>query len=515
MGVSTTIIKVSQSPFVSVSLAGSDPGFSSDYNIWPIRHYEENPFVESIRKGVLHYRLQSASHFNISIEVNQTKNPDYAGKTNPLRPSFRIEVLFHDFNSRKLYRICRPGCDKDNGARKNCTVLTNKNIRIGDSGAYVPLYDFLSNYFPCIQDVVSADTLYTWWSANGKKFNWKELPTELKERIIHFCMHRSHEPGNSIPKPSHSRKWWSRRRGLHELTGQLGKWSSLLRVSHQVRAIALRLCFVGGSDMAFDKGLCIVARSYFEFADTIRRLGSYYQLSGPNSVPSDDRTLALAKTYKRFPKIFPQLKQYATIRHGIRRVHLQMGFLNYFHFFKITIGGFDQYWRAYYVDYQVFEQLPNLTELIIKLPDPTGRLDNKAAQPGPPLFYDQDLSCPRILHRLIYEQAAELLAPYDNVEMYGFIDGFEALRFKTLLNHAIETNKFTERDLQELYAENGGGIELEEGVSPSIPAQATETEEKSLNTQQLSEIPHKFWPPKCRCTISCRQLILKNQCGNF
>lgn len=478
----------------------------------PIRSDEEHPFLETIRVGVLQYRLQSASRFNISVEVNQTKNLKYARKSVQPTPSFRIEVLFHDFSRQKLCRVCRL---RSHNNRREIWRAHADDIQIQEPGGYVSLYEFLSINFPVLEDTVNADALYAWWNENGRVFEWKKLPTELKERIIRFCMHRSYELEKYLRASQPSWKRYPRRLGPYELTDQLGEWSSLLRVSYQVRAIALRLCFVASSDMASHKGLCIVSRSYFEFADSIRRLGKYFQLVGPNSVPVDDKTLALAEKYKHFPRIFPQLKQYATLCHGIRRIHLQMSFLNYFHFFKVTTARFEQYWRPYYLDYAVLERLPHLTDLIIKLPDPTGRLDETLNQPGPPLFYDQDFACPRILHRIIYEQVAELLVLYENVEMYGFMDGLEAVRFKKLRSNAIQANNFTRSDLDDLYADDEGGVELEEDVIPGISAQVPKTEETSAQTRRPYENPHNFWPPKCRCTLRCKQLIVSGQCGHY
>ncbi|KAF1841653.1 uncharacterized protein K460DRAFT_170891 [Cucurbitaria berberidis CBS 394.84] len=505
MAVSTTFIEVSRPLPAPVYSAHQDLDFNDDRKIWSTRHIEEHPFVETIRMGVLQYRLQSASHFDVSIEVHQTRSSEYAGKPIQLIPSFKIEVLFHDFNNQKLYRICR--LKPRRSSRKVHKVLA-AHIQVREYDRNVSLHDFLNVNFPILQDPVKAETLHAWWSENGKTFNWIGLPTELKERIIQSCMHRTHEPGNGHRSLQYPRKRDRRRSGPHELTDILGTWSQLLRVSHQVRAITLRLCFVGSSNMTFSKGLCVVVHSCFDFKDSIRRLGKYYQVLEPNSVPVDDKSLTLAKTYKRFPKLFPELKQYATLMHGIRRVCLQMGFLDYLHFFKITAGGFEQYWRSYYVDYEAFEQLPHLSELLIILPDPRGRLEDKSTQHGPPLFYE-DFACPRILHRFIYEQAAVVLAPYENVKMYGFIDELEKLRFNALRQNAIKMLKFTGPELYELYAEDGGGIKLEERVIPGVQIQ--EREEISVDFQQLDATHPNFWPPKCRCAVRCREVLLEDQ----
>ncbi|CAO2657289.1 Nn.00g034150.m01.CDS01 [Neocucurbitaria sp. VM-36] len=503
--ISTTYVQVSQ-PFPESSYPNhQDLEFDDDRKIWPARHIEEHPFVETIREGVLQYRLQSASHFDIPIEVHQTRSSAYAVVSTHLSPSFKIEILFHDFNNRKLYRICRL---KSRKSSHKIPEVPAGNIQVREYDRNVSLNDFLNARFPTWPEAVKAETLHAWWNENGKTFEWTMLPTELKERIIQFCMHRSQDR-NYGHRVSYSPDQRARRRKVpHEVTNILRGWLSLLHVSHQVRAITLRLCSVGSSDVALSEGLTVVASSNFEFKDRIRCLRYHYQLVEPNGIPVDEKTSALADTYKRFPKIFPELKQYATLWHGIRRVSLQMGFLDYFNFFKVTVGGFERFWRPNHVDYELFEQLPHLNELIINLPDITGRLEDKPAQPSPPLFYE-DFVCPRILHQFIYEQAAEVLAPYQNVKMYGFIDESEALRFRALRENTRRNLKFTTKELDELYAEGGGGVELEESVKPGVKTR--ETEDKSMHTQLPIEYQRDFWPPKCDCAVRCRKLLLRGR----
>jgi hypothetical protein len=250
--------------------------------------------------------------------------------------------------------------------------------------------------------------------------------------------------------------------------------------------------------------LRIDVTSYLDFIKCVRRLGKHYQMTESDSVPTNDKTLTLVKTYKQFPKIYPHLKQYATFRHGIRKVSMQMDFLNYFHFFRITAGGFKQYWKPY-LDYEVFEMLPHLSELVVKLPDATGLLQDHPRQTGPPLFYGHPFDCPRVLHRLIYEQAAEVLARYGNVTMQGFIDELEDVRFKALRKAAIEGLRFKAHELEELYAEDGGGVELEEIVIPGVKKE--ETDDKEEDSRYLARIPNAFWPPKCRCEVLCRRVL--------
>ncbi|OAG10729.1 uncharacterized protein CC84DRAFT_492555 [Paraphaeosphaeria sporulosa] len=93
--------------------------------------------------------------------------------------------------------------------------------------------------------MTSEGTLKQFWNANGKSFNWSDLPTELKEHVIQFCI---------IMAPKHPDHFHSNTRvdrlsiiDKHscELVDRLSQWKSLLRVSTQVRAITLRLCHNG------------------------------------------------------------------------------------------------------------------------------------------------------------------------------------------------------------------------------------------------------------------------------
>jgi hypothetical protein len=333
-------------------------------------------------------------------------------------------------------------------------------------------------------------------------FNWTRLPTELKERVILLCMHKPRSVSFTRRKKRLERK------SAPEVTSQLGEWSALLSVSHQVRAITLRLCFVGSSDLAFGAGLCIEVENNVGFKNCIRRLGRHYQMleADGTGVPVSDKTWALAKTYKQYPKLYPQLKQYATFRHDIRKLCMQMDFLDYLYFFKVSTGGFQQYWKPY-LDHEVFDQFPHLNELRIVLPDVLGRLEENMRQSGPQLFYGDPFNCPRILHRLIYEQAAKVLA-HHNVIMQGFIDDLEDMRFVALRENAVKALKFTSQELEELYTEDGGGIELEESVVSGVKTEDTGDEAEDVQCPEI--VPHAFWPPKCRCEVLCRRVIHPN-----
>ena len=508
MRCSTTSVEISQIPVLS-SPTSQHSYFNDGETLLPTRHPEEHPLVEKIRAHILQYRLQSAAYFDISIDIHQTRRLKQTGRSTSRIPSFRPKILFHDFSQRELYRTCRLMRNRKSSRTQN---VSPDSIQVRDPNGWTVLANFLEERFPVLDQAVQPWIMYAWWNENGKVFHWTKLPTELKERIVQFCLHRSHEAGYGNLTPHLHAMKRRKRHGPHEVIDQLGAWSALLGVSRQVRAITLRLCFMGSRGLEFDKGLCLIARSYFEFSDALRRLGKYYQIMEPASVPTDEREVALAKMYRCFPRIFLELNRFATFRHGVRRINLQMDFLSYLHFFRVTVGGFERYWRPYYKDYEVFQQLPHLSELIIVLPDAAGRLEDRATQPGPPLFFDLDFACPRILHRLIYEQAAKILAVYDHLQVQGFIDDHEQHRFLRLRRKARMALKFRQKDLDELYTDDGGGVALEEITVPG--SWNGEPEKTWVDQEAMDQAEEEFWPPKCRCSVRCRLVILRHQHGD-
>lgn len=450
----------------------------------------QHSFINQIREIVSKYCLQSAAHFSTTIEVCQAVHTDNPERFANVDRDFMLWVGFYNFGDGPHITACRPKAQRC--GRKNLKALEEEvEVYMKMEDKFVPLRRFLKHLFPKYDGLVGDQAMSRWWGTNGHAFDWKQLPTELKERIVQFCMHRS--PPSRISNKSKGRK------AAPEVTGQFSEWASLLRVSHQVRAICLRLCFVGSSGVAFSNGLCIVAKDLYSFQRCIRRLSKHFQMTEPNGAPNEDKIWELAKTYKLFPKIYPRLSRYATFCHGIRRMHLQFSFLDSLHFFKVTAGSFSQRWKSYHLDYQVFERLPHLNELIIKLPDATGRLEDNSKQPAR-LFYGEPFNCPRVLHRLIYENAAEALAHIENVKMEGFIDDEEMVKFFELLEHAKRGMKITTKELEELYMEDTGGVELENNVESDV-------EKKDVDTKKRETVHDGFWPPKCRCEVLCRDVV--------
>jgi hypothetical protein len=453
----------------------------------------QHPYIDQIRQAVSEYRLQSAAHFSTAIEVCQATHYDNPDRFADVDHDFVLCVGFYNFGTGPTLAACRPKTQKR--GRKKLKVL-KEQVEVCMQNKFIPLKRFLRTNFPIYDGPVGDEVMFQWWCANGQTFNWKDLPTELKERVLQFCMHRSPPP--TMPNKPRGRE----AKDAPEVTGQFGKWASLLSVSHQVRAICLRLCFVGSSDLDFSNGLCIVAKDFYAFKCCIRRLGKHRQMTKANGVPTDDKAWELEKTYKSFPKIYPHLDRYATFGHGIRKIHLQFSFLDSLQFFKVTAGSFEQHWRPYHLDFEIFEQLPHLNELIIELPDAKGFLEDNSRQPVR-LFYGEPFNCPRILHRLIYERAAEVLARYKDVKIHGFIDEEEGLKFLELRDTATNGLKITTEELEELYGENLGGIELDESVEPGV-------EKKEMSAEERDVIHDDFWPPKCRCEILCRGVLHPN-----
>ena len=463
--------------------------YSSDH--WRVPPSSEHPFMTNIREAVMKYRIRSASYFNIPIKSSQAIHAQNPSPNTSLHAEFTLYVGFYNFGSPPIFAACRPRT-LPNG--KNGLDLYPNHIEVLLQDSFVPLRRFLNTTFPRYKMSVGDTVMYEWWTANGKTFAWTRLPTELKERIVQFCMHRS-------ALPLISKRNMQKPRGAREVMAHFGQWAALLRVSHQVRAICLRLCFMGSSDLAFGKGLCISFDSINALKQCMRRLGKYSQLQEPRngSITTDDKTAALARTYSRYPKIYPHLQRYATLSHGIRKLSLRLSFIEALHFFKVTAAGFAQYWRlAHYLDYNIFERLPRLNELRVYLPDASQELEDKVRQYGPRIFHDEP--CPRILHRLIYERAAEVLAEYPFVTLHDFMDEVEELRYNTLRNEAIDSLKFNEKELEELYMEEGGGVELEDSVDPGIGKGDVEEVQQPI-------IHNDFWPPECKCEVPCRQVF--------
>jgi hypothetical protein len=465
-----------------------------------LEEWQEHPLMAIIRDVITTYRLQSAAHFDVLLEVKQALSLE----EDQVTPSTKLKVSFVSFD-KTYHLVCRPVF---HAHPLNEIRIFAIKVQVDNEGHFMLLTDFLAAKYPCYPDSVHDHHMQQWWAANGKVFDWAGLPTELKEVIIQACVDQP-LPSDDISRARerfNGRRGKPRRReqksGIQEVVEKLTKWSALLGVSHQIRAITLRICFLGSDERP---GFGITASSLSALYGTLKNLGRHYQMTESNALPTDHETRALADAYKHYPRIFSHLNQYATFRHGLRRLCLDMDFVNYMHFFKVTIGGFGRYTHPQAISYEILEQLPHLHDIIIRLSrQPRRGWKDRPDQRSPRLFFE-DFPCPRLLHRVIYERIAETLAIYPCVEVYGFVDVDEKVRFHELRASALDHPAWTEAEYQELYAECGGGIQLEESVQLGDWSWWSAEEQKTDAVKV--DTGNGFFPPKCRCVKQCSRLF--------
>jgi len=231
----------------------------------------------------------------------------------------------------------------------------------------------------------------------------------------------------------------------------------------------------------------------------VMNLNAHPQMVEENSLPTDPWTRSLAQQYNRAPKIYPELKQYATFMHGIRKIALGFKFVEFFHFFKVTAGKFDQFRPGDIITCDVFDRLPHLNEIVIFFPSKDCWRDYPM-QMGPCLFDEKD-PCLLVLYRILFERMAEALALYKHVKIKNLPD--LALRdcFWEMRRAAMSrAAKFDEVELKKLYADCGGGVKLDTPAEPGA----------WLNRQDCYEEPDElkfkdpFYPVRCRCEIPCQ-----------
>lgn len=479
---------------------------NNDQITQPVQFHTGFP-MEHVHEVAREYHFQSPAHFELEIEAQQTSSP--YGKTEQSREApltMFIDVLFYGTSIEGRITVpvqchVRRLEQRSRRAQWECLVISSHRRTVER------LDNFLASTFPVMDARLQSDTVWRWWLRNGKSFNWTALPTELKERTIKHCMHQPYNYGLYSEKLARFDQRYKadrkiRKPGPFEVIDQLGDWFPLLYVSHQVRTITFRLCLIGGSNLIYSKGLCITASSYASLRERVDRLGQYYQLSSPSSIPTSPAEEAQSKTYARFPNIYPHLAHYATLRHGIQKISISMDFLSLMRFFKVTARGFHRYHQSQGLTYDMFERLPFLNEIVVRLPlRPYGGWRHRPQAGGPQLWH-ADSPCPRALHRLIYERIAELLAAY-KVTVLNFLEEGEKQVYEAVRQEAVKALKFTERELQELYAETDGGVALLEGENlPSIEL----TKARCKDVEQMDDAGragHDFFPPRCHCNEPC------------
>jgi hypothetical protein len=352
--------------------------------------------------------------------------------------------------------------DGEDHGRSNGKVSVRE--KTGRKMRWLSLDKSLQVNFPPDEMFVNQGTMEEYWAVNGKIFDWAGLPTELKENVIQYCVSGLSSYEDDFHRYPAARKLSPRAhqdrvRHHSELVQKLGDWSSLPSVSVQIRALTLRLLFNGSA--TYPQGFCVTSNDYACFNRRLRRLDKYHQMTQRDSVvKSGDRTASLlARQYKDFPQIYSHLERYATFKHGIRKICLQFDFLGCLYFFKVTVSGINLHRPESYVTCDVFDQLPYLNQIVVDLPT---SYDQVRGHVDSMLFHESE-PCPRILHQLIYEQVALELVVYKDVAVRFFIDVDEEQRFTAMRESAQLALKFTAGELTELYADDDGGIELDEG----------------------------------------------------
>ncbi|KAF2440338.1 hypothetical protein P171DRAFT_475825 [Karstenula rhodostoma CBS 690.94] len=440
---------------------------------------------ELVKETVSKYRMQSPAHFALHIDVQLS---DTSHRPNHDASRSQLNITFQNY-SQKIDWLCKRYFKKGRPTRK---------IVVCSAKYPVPLQKLLAEHFSVSGAMTSEDTLRQFWNTNGKSFNWTNLPTELKEHVIQFCI----VTGPPHPDYFHDITRVGQYNKINkvrscELVDKLSRWKSLLRVSTQVRAITLRLCFNGSL------------------------------IAEPNSVPlnTDDPGHLLAVIYRDAPKLYPELKRYGDFSQEIRKVDISFDFISFYRFFQVTVGGFGKGCQPYYaLTYYVFEKMPYLNEIVVRLPA-NRKYDwvNKPHQMERPLFHDA-FPCPRMIFRILYERIAEALAAYENVSVKNFLDETEEERFcglrqnamKSLQNtHTPDTVKLTIEELQEIGMHDGGGLQL---TKEEIKQARQERDERLMLQRQKEEIEQQlgslveeespvehFYPIRCQCVVPCQE----------
>ncbi|KAF2654576.1 hypothetical protein K491DRAFT_679610 [Lophiostoma macrostomum CBS 122681] len=456
--------------------------------------FDSHPMVQNIRSSVTLYRKQSATHFALRIAIFAVEGQQYA-MCAPSK-SLRMKIGFTD-NCTDLTYECRP-------VFKNGKVT--KFVQVYHKKYWVNLEHILPKIFPVESAFPDTESLRGWWACNGKCFNWEGLPNELRLHILQSCVQGSE--GHSDYRHALMRYYQDHRRkpGPYEVVDILGDWMYLLAASTNTRQLALKLCLEGND--RYCGGLTVLALNLPEFTDTFNRLSRHYQMVQKNGVPkrNDSKSFISARRYLDFPKQYPHLDRFATLRHGIRKIYFRLNFLDALHFWKVTDGGFKNHVNSgrRYITCDVFEKLPCLNGVKVFMPEEKWK--DVAGQDGPRLWDKLD-PCPRKLHRIIAKRMAEALAPYKDVQPRRFMDKREKQNFEELHDFKYQSQRFTQRDFDELYADCGGGIQLTQadlfkGCSKmsSCETLVNPVPEGRVRPRNLNS---SFWPPICVCAVPC------------
>jgi hypothetical protein len=249
-----------------------------------IGEWEEHPLMSNIRDIVTEHRLQSPAHFDLNIEVKQ------AFRTNEtqLIRDFKLNVNFCGYLATDPY-VCRSVFRKD---PKTNTRVAIKGVQIFDASRdrFIPLTTFLNTKYPVYPNSVGSSEMRAWWVGNGKSFDWLGLPTELKEQIIRNCLDDPTSPWDYKRYTKRSKSIFGPQ-GVYEIVDRLTHWAGLLGVSHQVRAITLRLFFIGNSGLKVHGGFGIQSRSCHGLFSVLDRLGRRRQMPQPKHAQNATTTI--------------------------------------------------------------------------------------------------------------------------------------------------------------------------------------------------------------------------------
>lgn len=467
---------------------------------------QEDPIMATVRDALWIHAHQSQSHFELGLEVFQIEPATCADNTHAKFKVTSAKAVFRGAHVEGYISVpARVQVRLSKHPSKPRSYITVRHLQ-----RKYTLKRFLQVIFPISDAILDEDTHLRWWLSNRKTFNWTGLPTELKECIIEHCMHRPHDQLGAYDDKltNFNRRYRPNSKGgkpvPFEIVQQLGDWYNLLYVSFQVREITLRLCMTGSTKTIHSPGLCISANSYRDFVESFMRLGNHYQLMKPHSFPKTGHDKQLARCYLDFPNTYPELSRFATLRHGIRKVCLSMDFMTSMRFFDVQAYDFPRYpGQRARLTYDAFDRLPHLNEIVFILPRRPRKGWRDSPYGGGPTLFHHESPCPRALHRVIYERVVEVLAPHKKVTVLGFVDAEEQERFIGLRTDAVNALGWTEADLRELYADDGGGIELsEDNKRASIPA-VVQQKVRGEEPYHMIGTQGRFFPPECFCEEPC------------
>lgn len=277
--------------------------FSSSPSDWQAPISDQHPFIAHIQAAVLRYRLSSAAHFSVPIEVSQQRHKNNPKCTAKVDEKFYLIVGFYNFGASPVYLKCRP----KPGTRQEDAVSA-ENLQVKWQFRDTPLDKFLGAKFPPPDLPVGASDVFEWWGANGKTFDWNSLPTELRIQILAQCKGES----RSSWRPRRYQKQVSK--GAPEVRGQFGPWFALLSVSKNVRQLSLGTCFGPKTRLHLE------FRNLDETSRTVQRLDKHKLMSEADSIPIDTRTKKLAYLYTMQPKRYLHLSYYSTFLQRVSSV---------------------------------------------------------------------------------------------------------------------------------------------------------------------------------------------------